>query len=307
MNNKPPPRSAETPPIATLTIAQAIEEAAIPLRKAGVAAARREAGSLLAHTIGRNRTFLLTHGDEPLTAADLTGFRAHVARRSSREPLQYITGQQEFWGLEFVVTPDVLIPRPETELLVEAALGLIKKVHAPLICDVGTGSGCVAVALLYERHEARAVGIDISPAALGVAQRNAACHNVSERLALIAADCFTALNVRNTRFTLILANPPYIAEGDIASLQPEVRDYEPRAALTPGGEGLAMIYQLLAEAPRFLVPGGHLLFEIGFDQHQTVRASIDRQTWTLVDIHKDLQGLPRTVVLKLSPISTGQL
>jgi release factor glutamine methyltransferase len=286
-----------------LTIADALREAATTLRVAGVGEARREAGSLLSHATGRDRTFIITHADESLTPDELSALRAAVSRRAAGEPLQYITGRQEFYGLEFEVTSDVLIPRPETELLVETALELLKDRPSPLLCDVGTGSGCIAVALLHEREDARAVALDISPEALRVAARNAARHGVGERMLTLVSDCLGALGAEeyaDLRFDLIASNPPYVAERDLAGLQREVRDHEPRVALTPGGDGLSVIRRLLREAPRFLKPGGHLLLEIGFNQHEQVGALIDPRTWQLLDIHEDLQGIPRTVALRLT-------
>ncbi len=285
-----------------LTIAEALREAATELRVAGVAEPRREAGSLLSHVVGRDSAFLITHADEALTPAERADFRDAVARRVAGEPFQYIAGRQEFYGLEFEVTPDVLIPRPETELLVETALELLKGTDAPLLCDVGTGSGCIAVTLLHERQDARGFALDVSPPALRVAERNAERHGVGERLRLLVSDCFDALGAgghEGVRFDLVTSNPPYVAEADIAGLQPEVREYEPRGALTPGGDGLDVIRRLVTEAPPFLKLGGHLLLEIGFGQHEQVAALVDPDVWTLLGIHKDLQGIPRTVALKL--------
>ena len=281
------------------TIAQAIVEAAQILRQAGVPEARREAASLLEHIMGRDRTFLITHAESALASSEVRRLRDMVERRAAGEPLQYITGHQGFYGLDFEVTPDVLIPRPETELLVETALGILDKAEKPpLICDVGTGSGCIPISILHERPFAQAIGLDISLPALRVAARNSARHNVRERLALVASDCFAALRSDRAPFSMIVSNPPYIAEAAHAELQREVRDHEPRVALTPGGNGLSVIRHLITDAPRFLDSGGHLLMEIGFDQHEAVGEIIDRQVWELLDIHKDLQGIPRIVVLK---------
>lgn len=285
----------------SLTIADALREASARLRVAGLAEPRREAGTLLAHALGRDSAFLITHADEELTAEQLSAFRARVERRAAGEPFQYIAGRQEFYGLDFEVSPDVLIPRPETELLVEKALELLKDSDAPLLCDVGTGSGCIAVTLLRERQDARAFALDVSSAALAVAARNAARHGLGERLRLLVSDCFDALRDGEhggLRFDLVASNPPYIAEPDIECLQKEVRDHEPRVALTPGGDGLSIIRRLVAEATEFLKPGGHLLIEIGYDQHERVAALIDPKVWTLLEIHKDLQGIPRTVALR---------
>jgi release factor glutamine methyltransferase len=288
-----------------ITIAEATREAARILQRAGVAEARREAASLLAHVIERDRTFLITHAEERLARESAMMFRDYVERRAAGEPLQYITGRQEFFGLDFEVTSDVLIPRPETELLVETALRLLDErqddegqAKGALLCDVGTGSGCIPVAILHERGNVRAVGLDISPAALLVASRNAARHHVLNRLSLVASDCFLALDEREARFDLIVSNPPYVAAAALEGLQREVRDHEPRVALTPGPDGLRLIRRLLIDAPRFLKGGGHLLMEIGYDQHEAVHQLIDTRAWQLLDIHKDLQGIPRTVALR---------
>lgn len=276
--------------------------------------ARREAGSLLAHVIGRDRTFILSHADDPISEEQLKDFRKTFHLRAGGKPLQYITGHQEFFGLDFEVTSDVLIPRPETELLVETALRLLSNQGAmPLICDVGTGSGCIAITLLHElrklhnRSDARAVAVDISTAALGVARRNAARHLVTDRISFIVSDGFAALERRDWEskenskpelFDLIVSNPPYVATGAISDLQREVKDFEPRLALEAGADGLAIISRLVQEAGAFLKTRGHLLFEIGFDQHQAVDQLVDRRVWKLLDIHLDLQGIPRTVELE---------
>jgi release factor glutamine methyltransferase len=281
-----------------LSIAGATLEATRSLRRAGVPESRREAASLLAHALGRDRTFLITHAEEEVPTEIVVTFRALVERRAAGEPLQYIKGSTEFFKLDFEVTPDVLIPRPETELLVEAALDLLQGRDAPLICDVGVGSGCIIISILHEREEARGVGLDVSGGALDVARRNAERHGVEARLSLLLSDCFEALDEKGALFDMIVSNPPYVAEDALEALQPEVRDFEPRTALTPGGDGLKVIRRLLQDSPGLLQPGGHLLMEIGFDQHEAVRELIDSQTWELLDIHLDLQGIPRTVALR---------
>jgi len=288
-----------------MTIAEAILQGAHQLRQAGVPEARREAGSLVAFVLDRDRSFILSHAEDPIDEAQSEQLRAYLARRAQGEPLQYITGHQDFFGLDFEVTSDVLIPRPETELLVETALKLVKELGAaPFICDVGTGSGCIAITLLHELREvpgARVVAVDISPGALAVAKRNAARHSVAERIEFVVSDCFASLNSRNSdqsSFDLIVSNPPYVEERAWAGLQREVRDFEPRTALAAGADGLAVIRRLLLEAGGFLKTGGHLLFEIGFDQSAAVEKLIDRNTWKLLGIYNDLQGIPRTVALE---------
>jgi release factor glutamine methyltransferase len=280
------------------TIGQAIMDGAQVLRKAGVPEARREAGSLLAHVSGHDRTFLISHVDASLTEEVLIRFRENIDRRSSGEPLQYITGIQDFFGRQFRVTPDVLIPRPETELVVEAALQLIDSQDPAVICDVGTGSGCIAVTLLCERACARAVAVDISAKAIGVARQNAVDQSVDERILFAVSDCFNSLPNGEQIFDLIVSNPPYVSAAALPGLQREVRDHEPLAALTPGPDGLTMIGRLIQEAPDFLKPEGHMILEIGFDQGEAVENLIDSNRWHLIEIRPDLQGIPRIVVLQ---------
>src|SRR5690349_10688882 len=255
------------------SIANSLREAAEELQESGVPEARREAGSLLSFVIAKDRTFLISHADDPLEETEWVRFREAVARRAEGEPLQYITGVQDFYGREFRVTPDVLIPRPETELLVEAALEVVEDISAPLICDIGTGSGCIAVTLLCERSDARAVAADISEPALAVAKQNAQRHGVSERIALRTSDCFHGLDPM--AFDLIVSNPPYVSASALPGLQREVRDHEPLVALSPGADGLSVIRRLLDDAPAFLKPDYHLIMEIGFDQGERVETLID--------------------------------
>ena len=280
----------------TVSIAEALQDAAHALDHAGVADARREASSLLSHIIARDRTFLISHAEDRLDDRELREFAAAIARRASGEPSQYITGVQDFYGRSFRVTPDVLIPRPETELLVEAALQVMRA--GAVVCDVGTGSGCIAVTLLCERPDARATALDISEAALDVAGQNARAHGVNERISLRVSDCFAALDPGTDRFDLIVSNPPYVSANALPGLQREVRDHEPLVALSPGGDGLSVIRRLLTEAAAFLSANGHLLMEIGFDQGDTVKKLINPSVWTFDNILPDLQGIPRIVVLR---------
>ena len=280
------------------SIAEAILEATRALRGAGLSEPRREAGSLLANVLAQDQTFLITHAEILLTVEEVAAFRGHVDRRAGGEPLQYITCSQEFFGLEFEVNRDGLIPRPETELLVESALDLIHGAsYAPLICDVGTGTGCISISLLHERPRARAIAVDISAVAARLASQNAARHQIGERISFVVADCFAAFQIKAC-FDLIVSNPPYIADRDWADLQREVREHEPRLALTSGSDGLLMIRRLVKDAPAFLVDGGHLVIEIGYDQRVAVEEMIDPRIWKLLGIRNDLQGIPRTVVLQ---------
>jgi release factor glutamine methyltransferase len=279
------------------SIAEALKQASRSLDGAGVPEARREAGSLLSFVLGKDRTFLISHAEDLVDDDSVDRLRGFVERRAAGEPLQYITGVQHFYGREFRVTPDVLIPRPETELLVEAALE-VTKTNGAFICDVGTGSGCIAVTLLCELAGVRVVAVDKSAAALEIAKINAEKQSVADRAVFVVSDCFDALDAVEYQFDLIVSNPPYVSESALEGLQREVRDHEPRVALSPGADGLSVIRRLLTDAPGYLTPNGHLLMEIGFDQGEAVRDLIDESVWSLLDIRPDLQSIPRIVVLK---------
>lgn len=288
--------SKKLPSPAGLSIGGAIREGAQRLAAAGVIEPRREAGSVLAHVLGRDRSFIIAHADDLLTAEQREALQMLVERRTVGEPLQYIIGQQEFFKLDFEVNPDVLIPRPETELIVETSLQLLKTDPEPYFADIGTGSGCIAISMLHELAEAHALATDVSRAALRVALRNAERHSVSDRLALFESDCFSDLDA-NESFTLITSNPPYVSAAELKSVQREVR-FEPRAALAAGSDGLSVIRRLLSEARPFLRAGGYLVFEIGFGQSAAVEQLVDRGVWKLIEIRKDLQDIPRTFVLQ---------
>jgi release factor glutamine methyltransferase len=308
--------SEEAKPFERWRIAQILRAATDFLRENGfdIEDARRDANLLLTETLRRSRAFLITHTNDEISTADAHNFHAFIKRRAAREPLQYITGHQEFYGLDFEVTPDVLIPRPETELLVDIALELARagefKSDAIRICDVGAGSGCIVISILHElaarRVKAHGVGLDIAPAALRVAARNRARHNLSDGdLTFIASDCFSALDAARVRFDLIVSNPPYVAAHEVKTLQREVRDYEPLVALTPNpnntdmdDDGLSIVRRLLADAPAFLSERGFLTFEIGFSQRAKVENLIDANIWRIREVRDDLQGVPRTFVLQ---------
>jgi release factor glutamine methyltransferase len=275
------------------TIAENLQKAAAILAASGIAEPRREAGSLLAFALGKDRTFLITRAGDELSAAEETRFHALLERRAGREPFQYIAGRQEFYGLEFLVTPDVLIPRPETEMIVENAIEVLHALEKARFCEVGVGSGCISVAVLVNVPRASASGLDISEKALEIALTNAERHRVSQRLELKKSDVFSALN--EEKFDLVVSNPPYIPRADIARLQAEVRDFEPLTALTDGADGLSIIETIVRGAPRFLKRGGSLLMEIGHTQSEAVENMFDGRVWRRAEILPDLQGIPRTV------------
>lgn len=280
-----------------MKIVDALKNAAEILQKSGIEEFRREAGSLLAFAIQKDKTFLIAHNDYVLNESEKHRFAEILERRASREPFQYITGKQEFFGLDFIVTPDVLIPRPETELIVESAVEFLQNTENTLLCEVGTGSGCISISILHAAESAYAVGLDVSEKALEITQKNAERHCVSERLSLKTSDVFSSLN--DEKFDLIVSNPPYIASGDVFDLQPEVRDYEPLNALTDGGDGLSIVQKIILEAPHFLKPNGLLLMEIGFNQSDEVTNMFAKEIWHPVEYLYDLQEIPRTVKASL--------
>jgi len=272
--------------------ASLLAAAAPRLAAAGIDSPRLDAEVLLAHALGVGRSGLYARVHDVVPAAAAERFEALLARRVRREPVAYLTGVQEFWSLPFAVTPAVLIPRPETELLVELALAQVPSAAAPVVLDVGTGSGCLAVAIAHERSGARITALDISRAALEVARRNAATHGVSQRVTWIASDLFDGL-AADARFDLIVSNPPYLAPTDAAS--PELAS-EPRAALYAGADGLDIIRRLIAAAPRRLRPGGQLLIEIAQAQSDAVLELARSAGFAAVQVVPDLAGIPRALV-----------
>jgi release factor glutamine methyltransferase len=278
-------------------IAGTIKQAAELLRISEIAEPRREARSLLTLALQKDQTFLIAHPEYELTGDEQKLFEENLHRRAAREPFQYIAGRQEFYGLDFLVTPDVLIPRPETEMIVETAIELFKDKDDLFFCEIGAGSGCISVSILHELKNARAIGFDISPKALDVAEKNAYQNNVAERLELAVSDVFSAAGT-SLQFDLIVSNPPYIPLEDFKILQPEVREHEPASALTDNGNGLSIIKKIISEAPNFLGTGGYLLMEIGIDQAIIVTEMIDPDIWQTFEILPDLQGIPRMVKLQ---------
>ena len=261
------------------------------LSAAGVAGPAREASSLLQFALGRDKVFLVAHPEYELTEKEIQLYSSVLERRANREPFHYIIGLKEFYGLEFAITPDVLIPRPETEILVEEAIRLIRENGWTRICEIGVGSGCIAVSILKNAANVTAVGADISSSALGVARQNAEKHKVLERLDLKLSNIFSDIDEEN--FDLIVSNPPYIPLKDIADLQSEVRDYEPNFALTDGADGLSIVQAIATGAKDRLGHGGVLLIEIGWDQSERVAAMFDLSEWKSVGFLPDLQGIPR--------------
>ena len=266
------------------------------LKGRGSDSPRLDAEVLLAQSLGCQRIELYTsfesEPDEPARAA----FRELVRRRAEGEPVAYLVGKREFYSLTFQVTPDVLIPRPETELLVVALLDLAKPPsNRPLaVCDVGTGSGVLAVCAAKHR-DCRVTAVDVSPAALAVARANAEAHGVAERIDFLAGDLLAAVPAA-ARFDFVLSNPPYVSTADFARLAPTVRNFEPRVALEAGPQGTGVIARLIPQAAERLVPGGHLLLEISPMVHDAVRALVAAdERLELGPTIKDLGRRPRVV------------
>lgn len=269
--------------------------AAAAARLEGVDAAR-DAQLLLLHTLGIARTTLFTEPERLLSAAEQATYEAAIARRQAGEPIQYITGQQEFYGLMLKVSPAVLIPRPETELLVEAVLARQRRDHEVKIVDVGTGSGAIAIALAHKLPTARVTAVDLSLAALAVARENAETHGVAERVRFIASDLLAA--VVGESFDAVVSNPPYVAEADRESLHRQVREYEPEMALFAGATGLDIYRRLIPQAWSGLQPGGLLAMEIGYGQREAITELLS--AWDGIEFLNDLHAIPRTV-LALKP------
>lgn len=291
------------------------------LESASVPSAALAAELLLVHILGRDRTWLYTHPEAPLDSATAEKYFALIVRRAAGEPTQYITGKQEFWSLDFEVTPAVLIPRPETEHLIEVAIERISAARRNdklQIADVGTGSGCIAIALAKEFPVAKIVVTDISPTALDVAKGNAARHNVADRIEFAETDLLgldfhqppttrrspsrrsslaTSDSLRSRKlFDLVVSNPPYVAESEAATLQREVREHEPAIALFAGPTGLEIYARLVEQAELRLVPGGLLILELGYGAAERVREMIEaRSAWHNVTITNDLAGIPRVL------------
>ncbi|WP_050527716.1 peptide chain release factor N(5)-glutamine methyltransferase [Pseudorhodobacter aquimaris] len=271
-----------------MNILAARRAAVARLAAAGVPDGAQDVAILLAHVLGASRADLaLLSPQTLLSPAQITAFEAAISARAARQPLSHITGQRLFWGRSFVVTPDVLDPRPETETLIAAAL-----THPfASVLDLGTGSGCILLSLLAERADARGVGVDISAPALAVAARNQARLGGSAEWA--QGSWFDPVQ---GRFDLIVSNPPYIAADEMAALSPEVQGWEPHLALTPGGDGLAPYRTISAAAPEYLTAGGRLLVEIGPSQGAAVTALFKAAGFERVEILLDLDGRDRVVL-----------
>jgi release factor glutamine methyltransferase len=251
--------------------------------------ARQDSETLLLQVLGKNKAWLLAHADEELPNDQAARFLALIERRHAGEPIQYITGEAEFYGLPFRVTPDVLIPRPETEHLVEKALSLASGIPALRILDIGTGSGAIAIALAHHLPDAQITALDISSAALAIARENAVRNGAAIRF--LESNLLAA--VADQQFDLIVSNPPYVPTADRDSLSIEVRDHEPALALFAGKDGLDIYWRLIPVAFDALASGGHLLLEIGYGQSDAIAALLEGAGFASIEFVPDLQGIPR--------------
>jgi len=297
-----------------IDIRAALKQGILLLRSAQVPSDTLAAELLLLHASGKDRTWLYTHPEEILDPEIAAAYFALLHRRAQGEPTQHLTGKQEFWGLDFEVTPDVLIPRPETEHLIEVALDrlAVRELRAGRprrltgdglrILDIGTGSGCIAIALAKELPGGEIFATDISFAGLAVAQRNATRHSVADRIHFIKSNLLDALagsplasRHSPLLFDLILSNPPYIGLREAASLPVEVRDHEPHFALFGGEEGYELYGRLIPQAASHLKQGGLLVLELGHDSLPAVQPLLDSAAWTNMVVTNDLAGIPRVL------------
>jgi len=292
----------------------ALRDGVAQLEREQLPSAGLAAELLLMHVIGRDRAWIYAHPEQELDDKTRDQYFSLIARRLSGVPTQHLTGHQEFWGLDFEVTPDVLIPRPETEHVIEVALerlgvssgaGTERRKEEFRIADVGTGSGCIAIALAHELPAAQITATDISAAALEVARRNASHHDVSARIDFVQCNLLD-LSLHESRiashesphFELIASNPPYIGRWEAASLAREVREQEPELALYGGETGTEIYGPLIAQAAALLTPGGILVLELGHTSAEHVSRLLDAPEWSSVAVTKDLAGIPRVASAK---------
>ena len=272
----------------------ALRRGAEILRDAGIENPRLEARLLLAHALGITQTDLLAEPDAPSTS----GYNSLLARRAAREPLAFILGYREFWSLRFAVSPATLIPRADSETLIEAALAAFPdRAAVRQILDLGTGTGCLLLAALTEFSEAFGVGVDIAPQAAALAAANAAALGLSARAAFLAGDWAAAIE---RRFDLVLCNPPYIPSADLPGLMPEIARHEPARALDGGPDGLVTYRRILADLPRLLTPAGVAILELGFGQETSVPALAVAAGFATT-LRPDLAGIPRALILRRAP------
>ena len=282
-----------------MTVLEAIQKSAEFLGKKGVESPRLQVELLLAHLLKLPRMKLYLNFERVLTPAETDALRELVKRRGQREPLQHIVGSTSFCGHEIAVSRHALVPRPETELLAEAGWDFLVTRHSSLVTalDFGTGTGCIAIALAAKCPNAKITATDISTEALALAKENAVRNNVAERIEFPQGDGFAALS-KGARFDLIISNPPYIPSAEIVTLQPEVRDFDPRAALNGGADGLDFYRKLAAEAKPFLKPDGKIMLEFGDGQAEAVKNIFEAQKWIVEAVKEDYSQRARILIAK---------
>ena len=285
------------------TVADALRQAEQALAAAGVPDAGWDAELLLRHALGWSRAALVANATAPLPDQARQRLLELVTARASRRPLQHLTGRQAFWRYEFVVTPDTLIPRPETEALVEATLARLRGRERPVIVDVGTGTGCVALSLALELPDAEVHATDLSAPALAVAAENARRLGCAERVALHQGDLLDPVAALSGRIDVVVSNPPYVDRREAASLPPEVREHEPSLALFAPGDGCSIYRRLAPQAYTALAPRGALVVEIGFGMEPEVRHILSAAGFTIERVVADLQSIPRAVVALRDPLA----
>jgi len=284
-----------------VTVLEVIQKSAEYLTKKGVESPRLQTELLLAHTLKMPRMKLYLNFERALSTAELDALRELVRRRGQREPLQHILGSTSFCGFEMAVNRHVLVPRPETELLAETAwefLSAFERQPSSAL-DFGTGSGCIAIVLAVKCPSARIVALEKSPEALNVANQNAAATRVAERIEFVQGETFVALPPES-RFDLVVSNPPYIPTAEITSLQPEVRDYDPHSALNGGSDGLDFYRLFASNAAKFLKPGGRLMLEFGDGQAGDLRKLFEAQKWVVDAVKEDYSGRQRILIASLN-------
>ena len=280
-----------------MQLKQALTSAVEQLESSDVGSPRLNAETLLLFVLGVNRAYLYAHPERELTHEEQARYDEVIRQRAGDVPSQYITGHQEFWGLDFLVCPAVLIPRPETEHLVETVLNLVSEVPAPRIVDVGTGSGCIALALAHELKSAEIYGVDLSAEALEIARANAARLQLDSRVRFLHSNILEALAGRRD-FDFVVSNPPYVGFNEADKVQRSVFKYEPRMAVFAGYNGLDVIRPLIKQAHPALKRGGYLAMEIGFSMRDPVLALLDPAVWDEPTVVPDLQGIPRVITTR---------
>lgn len=297
----------------SFTVGQALKLGASLLSQAGIESGWLDAEALLGMVLGRGREELYCNLEMPLHASAEDLFQRTLERRARREPLAYITGHREFWSLNFAVTPQVLVPRPDTELLVEAALGLLAAADQRIaraamphcrfrILDLGTGCGAIAVSLARERGDLDIWATDLSLEVLDVARANAVRHGVEKRIHFLQGDAFGPLKDQGGLFHLIVANPPYVRRSEMESLLQEVRDWEPRMALDGGWDGLDLYRRMIRDGRFYLVDGGSMALEIGSDMGEEIlRLFASQGSYSECTVHRDLSGRERVVTVQKLP------